>query len=132
MLGWCTPFTHTAHHAADGEPQRVQDGNAVASLEGIQALKELVTLSVRGNKLEKLDGITAANIALTTVNLDTNEIDSIEEAKKLTVLRNITSLTLSDNPKVEDYRMDMLVALPALLKLDGEVFENEEKSEAGW
>lgn len=104
----------------------------MASLEGIQALKELVTLSVRGNKLEKLDGITAANIALTTVNLDTNEIDSIEEAKKLTVLRNITSLTLSDNPKVEDYRMDMLVALPALLKLDGEVFENEEKSEAGW
>eukprot|EP00035_Acanthoeca_spectabilis_P021356 m.437784 g.437784 ORF g.437784 m.437784 type:complete len:360 (+) comp18155_c0_seq1:75-1154(+) len=105
------------------------DGNAVETLEGLDKMPKLESLSIKGNKISTLEGVTAANTALTTLFLEQNLLDAVEEVKKLGVLRNVTTLTLSENNGLEDYRMDMLVALPALHELDGEAFEPEEKAE---
>lgn len=61
-----------------------------------------------------------------------NRISSLQEVAKLRVLPMLQALVLMDNPccKEPSYRLEVLVMLPHLQRLDKELFEQEEQEEA--
>lgn len=54
----------------------------------------------------------------------------ISEALKLSKLPRLTTVSLTDNAGLDDYRYELLVALCNLTTLDGESYGEEERAEA--
>ncbi|NXJ78555.1 LRC23 protein, partial [Trogon melanurus] len=106
--------------------------NAIQSLEGLEGLGQLATLHLRDNKLEILDGFCSSLKCLQYLNLRNNRISSLQEVEKLKVLPMLQALVLLDNPCSEEpnYRLEVLVLLPHLQRLDKELFEEDERKEA--
>ncbi|NXE95233.1 LRC23 protein, partial [Menura novaehollandiae] len=106
--------------------------NTICSLEGFEKLEQLETLHLRDNKLEALDGFCTSMKCLQYLNLRSNGISSFQEVEKLQVLPMLQALVLSDNPCAEesDYRLEVLVRLPHLQRLDKELIEQDEREEA--
>ncbi|NXX50256.1 LRC23 protein, partial [Tricholaema leucomelas] len=106
--------------------------NVIQSLEGIEGLEQLATLHLRDNSLESLDGFCSSMKRLQYLNLRNNRISSLQEVAKLRVLPMLQALVLMDNPccKEPSYRLEVLVMLPHLQRLDKELFEQEEQEEA--
>ncbi|NXH10234.1 LRC23 protein, partial [Bucco capensis] len=106
--------------------------NAIESLEGLEQLGQLATLHLRDNKLERLDGFCSSMKSLQYLNLRNNGISSFQEVAKLQVLPMLQALVLLDNPCSEEanYRLEVLVVLPQLQRLDKELFEADERQEA--
>ncbi|XP_025936100.1 leucine-rich repeat-containing protein 23 isoform X2 [Apteryx mantelli] len=105
--------------------------NAISSLEGLEGLGQLTTLHLRDNQLETLDGFCSTMKCLQYLNLR-NGISSLQEVAKLQALPMLRALVLLDNPCSDeaDYRMEVLVLLPHLERLDKEFFEEDERAEA--
>lgn len=61
-----------------------------------------------------------------------NRISSLEEVAKLQVLPMLQALVLLDNPCSDepDYRLEVLVLLPHLQRLDKDFVEQDERTEA--
>lgn len=61
-----------------------------------------------------------------------NEISNLQEVAKLQVLPMLQALVLLDNPCSDEpnYRLEVLVLLPHLQRLDKELFEQDERVEA--
>ncbi|KAM6144584.1 leucine-rich repeat-containing protein 23 [Phoenicopterus ruber ruber] len=106
--------------------------NAIRSLEGLEGLGQLATLHLRDNQLETLDGFCSSMKRLQYLNLRNNGISSLQEVAKLQVLPMLQALVLSDNPCSDEpnYRLEVLVLLPHLQRLDKELFEQDERVEA--
>ncbi|NXP48224.1 LRC23 protein, partial [Heliornis fulica] len=106
--------------------------NAIRSLEGLEELEQLTTLHLRDNQLETLDGFSTSMKYLQYLNLRNNGISSLEEVAKLQVLPMLQALVLLDNPCSDEpnYRLEVLVLLPHLQRLDKEFVEQEEQVEA--
>ncbi|XP_062428225.1 leucine-rich repeat-containing protein 23 [Rhea pennata] len=106
--------------------------NAISSLEGLEGLGQLTTLHLRDNQLETLDGFCSTMKCLQYLNLRNNGINSLQEVAKLQVLPMLRALVLLDNPCSDeaDYRVEVLVLLPHLERLDKEFFEEDERAEA--
>ncbi|NWR76806.1 LRC23 protein, partial [Centropus unirufus] len=106
--------------------------NAIRSLEGLEGLEWLTTLHLRDNKLVTLDGFHSSMKCLQYLNLRSNSISSLQEVEKLQVLPMLQALVLLDNPCCEEsnYRLEVLVLLPRLQRLDKELFEEDEQAEA--
>ncbi|NXN31555.1 LRC23 protein, partial [Nycticryphes semicollaris] len=106
--------------------------NAIQSLEGLEGLGQLTTLHLRDNKLKTLDGFCSSMKCLQYLNLRNNGISSIQEVGKLQVLPMLQTLVLVDNPCCDEpnYRLEVLVLLPHLQRLDKELVEQEERTEA--
>ncbi|NWV37484.1 LRC23 protein, partial [Grantiella picta] len=106
--------------------------NTIGSLEGLEEFGQLETLHLRDNKLEALDGFSVSMQCLQYLNLRSNGIRSIQEVEKLQVLPMLQALVLMDNPCTEepDYRLEVLLRLPQLQRLDKELIEEEEREEA--
>ncbi|NWV26445.1 LRC23 protein, partial [Origma solitaria] len=106
--------------------------NTIESLEGLEEFGQLETLHLRDNKLETLDGFSVSMMCLQYLNLRGNGIHSSQEVEKLQVLPMLQALVLMDNPCAEepDYRMEVLVRLPQLQRLDKELIVEEEREEA--
>nr|XP_013813515.1 PREDICTED: LOW QUALITY PROTEIN: leucine-rich repeat-containing protein 23 [Apteryx mantelli mantelli] len=106
--------------------------NAISSLEGLEGLGQLTTLHLRDNQLETLDGFCSTMKCLQYLNLRSNGISSLQEVAKLQALPMLRALVLLDNPCSDeaDYRMEVLVLLPHLERLDKEFFEEDERAEA--
>ncbi|KFU84151.1 Leucine-rich repeat-containing protein 23, partial [Chaetura pelagica] len=106
--------------------------NVIRSLEGLEGLEQLTTLHLRDNQLETLDGFCSGMKCLRYLNLRNNKISSLQEVKKLQVLPVLQALVLLDNPCSEEtnYRLEVLVQLPNLQRLDKELFEPDEQEEA--
>ncbi|NXG34170.1 LRC23 protein, partial [Dromaius novaehollandiae] len=106
--------------------------NAISSLEGLEGLGQLTTLHLRDNQLETLDGFCSTMKCLQYLNLRSNGISSLQEVAKLQVLPMLRALVLLDNPCSDeaDYRVEVLVLLPHLERLDKEFFEEDERAEA--
>ncbi|KAM6141049.1 leucine-rich repeat-containing protein 23 [Pterocles gutturalis] len=106
--------------------------NAIWSLEGLEGLGQLTTLHLRDNQLETLDGFCSSMKCLQYLNLRNNGIRSLQEVAKLQVLPMLQTLVLLDNPCSDEpnYRLEVLVLLPHLQRLDKELFEQDERAEA--
>uniref|UniRef100_A0A8C4U9C3 Leucine-rich repeat-containing protein 23 n=1 Tax=Falco tinnunculus TaxID=100819 RepID=A0A8C4U9C3_FALTI len=106
--------------------------NAIWSLEGLEELGQLTTLHLRDNHIETLDGFCSSMKCLQYLNLRNNGISSFQEVAKLQVLPMLQALVLLDNPCSDepDYRLEVLVLLPHLQRLDKEFFEQDERAEA--
>lgn len=108
------------------------DGNKLESVEGVGALTALAVFSARKNQIKSLDGFSAEQKALATIDVAENSITVLSEATKLAVLSGLESLTLAENAIADDgeYRSEVLIAVATLAKLDDEPFEEEERVEA--
>ncbi|OCT69784.1 leucine-rich repeat-containing protein 23 isoform X2 [Xenopus laevis] len=106
--------------------------NNISRLEGLKSLVNLTTLHLRDNQLETLDGFSEHLQALQYLNLRSNMVAKLQEVQKLHCLPRLRALVLRENPceEEEGYRMETLIALPQLERLDKDFFEEEEKREA--
>lgn len=107
--------------------------NQISSLADVGTLKNLETLHARGNKLESLSELAEDGPPkLKYLNLRENNITTKEEVAKLSALPALETLILLDNPvrEVEDYRIEILVQIPSLLRLDKDVYTEDEIAEA--
>ncbi|XP_077201877.1 leucine-rich repeat-containing protein 23 [Paroedura picta] len=106
--------------------------NSISRLEGLEDLMQLTTLHLRDNLLENLDGFSGSMKALQYLNLRGNAIANLQEVSKLQMLPMLRALVLLDNPCADEgeYRLDVLVLLPRLERLDKDFFEEDERLDA--
>ncbi|NXU55958.1 LRC23 protein, partial [Turnix velox] len=106
--------------------------NIIRSLEGLEELGQLTSLHLRDNQLETLDGFSSSMKCLQYLNLRSNRISSLQEVAKLQVLPTLQALVLLDNPCCDEpnYRLEVLVLLPHLQRLDKDLVEQDERAEA--
>ncbi|CAF4820853.1 unnamed protein product, partial [Rotaria sp. Silwood1] len=106
--------------------------NNITQLEDLHELNRLTTLHLRDNKVEILDGFSENMKHLQYVNLRANNITDPEELKKLAVLPMLRALVLLETPlsETDSYRMEVLVALDKLERLDKDQFNEDEKHDA--
>nr|XP_056704397.1 leucine-rich repeat-containing protein 23 [Euleptes europaea] len=106
--------------------------NSITTIEGLEDLEQLTTLHLRDNALESLGGFSESMKSLQYINLRGNAISNIQEVAKLQTLPILRALVLLDNPCAEegDYRLETLVLLPRLERLDKDFFEEDERFDA--
>ncbi|KAJ0394858.1 hypothetical protein P43SY_002499 [Pythium insidiosum] len=87
-----------------------------------ESMNKLERLELNQNKLLSLAGIESVP-TLTYLSVSENNLDSMDAIEKLSSLEKLSELNLSQNPVVdsENYRLQMLIMLPHLQKLDGEL-----------
>ncbi|XP_043935531.1 leucine-rich repeat-containing protein 23 [Protopterus annectens] len=105
--------------------------NTIKHIEGLERLERLTILHLRDNQLEDLSGFSENMKALQYLNIRGNLISNTKIVKKLKCLPMLRALVLSENPCTdnEDYRVDILVALSTLERLDKDTVTEEEKEE---
>ncbi|XP_059815059.1 leucine-rich repeat-containing protein 23-like isoform X2 [Hypanus sabinus] len=91
-----------------------------------------LTLHLRENQIEKLDGFSVRMGSLQYLNLRANQIIDIQQTKRLHCLPKLRALVLAENPCTdeESHRLEVLMALPGLQRLDKESFTPDERAEA--
>lgn len=101
-------------------------------IKGLEGLVNLTRLHLRDNKITKLDGFTEDLRDLSYINLRANTVTTIEQLDKLACLPALASLVLTDCPitTVSNYRLEAIIRLPKLVKLDKDVISDEERDEA--
>lgn len=106
--------------------------NLITSLDDISELQSLSALHMRDNKLEKLDNITEEMASLQYLNLRGNLVGDYNEVKKMQVLPKLKAIVLLETPLAEnsDYRLEVLIAVRRLERLDKDEYMEEERSEA--
>ncbi|XP_067658478.1 leucine-rich repeat-containing protein 23-like isoform X1 [Haliotis asinina] len=106
--------------------------NVIRRLEGMSRLCGLTTLHLRDNQIDNLEGFAEEQALLQYVNLRGNNVSNIKECNKLKVLPKLRALALGENPIAEedDYRLEVLIALRSLERLDKDEYTEEERSEA--
>lgn len=106
--------------------------NTIKKVEGMNRLQSLTTLHLRDNQLESLDGFVEDLKMLQYINFRGNNITSLKELQKLQPLPMLRALVLSENPAAEeeDYRLEVLITLRKLERLDKEEYNDEEREEA--
>lgn len=108
--------------------------NKIESLECISSLDSLELLHLRDNQIVSFgDDIVDGKLPnLRYINLRANRIEKFDEIKKLAVLPKLRELVLLENPIVEeeDYRLETLVRVRRLNRLDKDVFDDDEREQA--
>lgn len=107
--------------------------NAIKHLEGLERLERLTTLHLRGNQIETLDGLHPNMKCLQYLNVRGNVISDENGLQSLKFLsKTLQTLVLLENPLVEisDYRINVVMILPNLERLDKDPVSAEEKNEA--
>merc|ERR1711963_697113 len=106
--------------------------NMIKRIEGMARLTGLSTLHLRDNQLENLAGFAPEQKNLQYVNLRGNLVTSVKECAKMKVLPLIRALVLTENPcsEEDDYRMETLIGIRTLERLDKDEYTDEERTEA--
>ncbi|XP_077866569.1 leucine-rich repeat-containing protein 23-like, partial [Saccoglossus kowalevskii] len=106
--------------------------NTIKKLEGLERLEHLTTLHLRDNQIDKLDGFSENMKNLQYVNLRGNNISDVKETSKLKCLPLLRALVISENPcsDEDDYRMEVLIQLRRIERLDKDEYNDEERQEA--
>lgn len=104
----------------------------ITSLEDLGNLKNLSALHLRDNKLENLDGFSDNMESVQYINLRGNMLANFSEINKLQILPKLRALVLLDNPLTEnsDYRLEVLISVRRLERLDKDEYLEEERTEA--
>ncbi|XP_062521397.1 leucine-rich repeat-containing protein 23-like [Corticium candelabrum] len=106
--------------------------NAIEKVEGLEQLSRLDSLHLRDNLVGQLDGFSESMAALQYLNIRSNTLNDMQEINKLKSLPLLRALVLEGNPVFEnsDYRIEVLVAVRRLERLDKDEFTDEERGEA--
>ncbi|XP_060606881.1 leucine-rich repeat-containing protein 23-like [Ruditapes philippinarum] len=106
--------------------------NVIKTLEGMDKLTGVTTVHLRENQLSQLDGFSEENKMLQYINMRGNNVSDVKEIKKLASIPMLRALVLSENPVAEedDYRVEVLIALRKLERLDKEEYNDEERNDA--
>ncbi|KAB0397236.1 hypothetical protein E2I00_015128, partial [Balaenoptera physalus] len=107
--------------------------NLLKKVEGLENLSNLTTLHLRDNQIETLSGFSKEMKSLQYLNLRGNMVADLGELAKLRDLPKLRALVLLDNPCTDenDYRQEALVQMAHLERLDKDLYEEEERAEAG-
>ncbi|KAL5014908.1 hypothetical protein ScPMuIL_009178 [Solemya velum] len=106
--------------------------NTIKKIEGFSRMQTLTTLHLRENQLENLDGFSEDMKMLQYINFRSNNISSTKEIGKLKVLPMLRAVAFSENPVTEedDYRLEVLIALRKIERLDKDEYTEEERNES--
>ncbi|XP_073670868.1 centriolin [Paramisgurnus dabryanus] len=107
--------------------------NAIQKIEGLEHMPCLQILNLAFNNIEHLPMWLAKKLrSLHTINLQSNKIFSLHEMAKLKLLKNLTSLTLAENPVagLPHYHLFLIFHLRSLEILDGQPISAQEREEA--
>lgn len=106
--------------------------NTITKIEGLERLEHLTTLHLRDNQIENLDGFSENNKNLQYINIRGNNISDLKQVEKLQVLPKLRAAVLSENPMAEDeeYRLEVLIAVRRLERLDKDEYNEDERQEA--
>jgi len=106
--------------------------NDLTSIEEISSLEHLTTLHLRQNSITKLNGFTENMKHLQYLNLRKNNITELEELNQLKCLPMLRALILRENPICfeDSYRIEVLVILRTLERLDQDKYGEDERQEA--
>ncbi|KAM3617838.1 uncharacterized protein V6R79_011805 [Siganus canaliculatus] len=107
--------------------------NVIKCLEGLDRLERLTTLHLRDNQLQTLEGLSPNMKCLQYLNVRENSISDENALQCLSLVsKTLRALVISENPVAEaiDFRVNMLVLLPKLERLDKDPVSPEERSEA--
>nr|XP_055056552.1 centriolin isoform X4 [Misgurnus anguillicaudatus] len=107
--------------------------NAIQKIEGLEHMPCLQILNLAFNNIDHLPMWLAKKLrSLHTINLQGNKIFSLHEMAKLKLLKNLTSLTLAENPVagLPHYHLFLIFHLRSLEILDGQPISAQEREEA--
>lgn len=106
--------------------------NSIVNIEQLSRLQNLTILHLRNNKITSLDGFPETLTQLQYLNLRKNEVTTFSEVEKLKRLPMLRALILRQNPVCyeESYRIEVLVLLRRLERLDQDVYVEDERQEA--
>uniref|UniRef100_A0A3B5LIJ9 Leucine rich repeat containing 23 n=1 Tax=Xiphophorus couchianus TaxID=32473 RepID=A0A3B5LIJ9_9TELE len=107
--------------------------NFIKRLEGLEKLERLITLHLRDNQLETLEGLCSEMKSLQYLNIRGNAIAEGDALRSLRLLTNsLKTLVIAENPIVDTliYRPSVLILLPQLERIDKETITLKERTEA--
>ncbi|XP_058967378.2 leucine-rich repeat-containing protein 23 [Pocillopora verrucosa] len=106
--------------------------NTIRTLEGLDRLEHLASLHLRDNQIEKLDGFSENMKNLQYLNLRGNNVTDMKEIAKLKCLPLLRALLLMECPvsDEDDYRIEVLISLRRLERLDKDEYTDDERQEA--
>ncbi|CAB3979277.1 leucine-rich repeat-containing 23-like [Paramuricea clavata] len=106
--------------------------NSLKFLENLDRMQHLVSIHLRDNQIEKLDGFSANMKFVQYLNFRGNNISDIKEVQKLKCLPLLRALVLMENPVADedDYRIEVLISLRRLERLDKDDYTEDERQEA--
>ncbi|XP_048046039.1 centriolin isoform X1 [Megalobrama amblycephala] len=107
--------------------------NRIQKIEGLEHMTKLQVLNLAFNNIEHLPVWMAKKLkSLQTINLHSNKIFSLHEMAKLKPLKNLTSLTLAENPvsSLPHYHLFLIFHLRSLEILDGQPISPQEREQA--
>jgi len=112
--------------------------NQITEIVDLEKCTALKILHLRGNgettnQLENLDGFSKNMVALQYLNLRGTKISALKaEIKKIKCLPMLRGLILKDSPvsKEEEYRIEVIMNIRNLERLDKDIFTDEERQEA--
>ncbi|KAL5244510.1 hypothetical protein ACI65C_011920 [Semiaphis heraclei] len=103
--------------------------NKIGELNGLDNLRNLSRLHLRGNQISNLDGFTDNLMNLSYLNLRENRLSDVKELNKLACLKSLKTLVVSGNSFSENsIRSKVLKLLPWLERIDKGTVSSAERS----
>ncbi|XP_048469673.1 centriolin isoform X1 [Rhincodon typus] len=107
--------------------------NRICKIESLEHMVNLQSLKLAGNYIEQIPVWVGKKLrSLRILNLKQNNITSLQDIAKLKPLKELTSLTLANNPiaRLPHYRLYVIYHLRSLNCLDGQLITIQERQEA--
>ncbi|KAK2177182.1 hypothetical protein NP493_614g00022 [Ridgeia piscesae] len=107
--------------------------NSLTKIENLQTLTSLQTLNLSGNQIEHIPNWLPKKLkALRTLRIAKNNIQSLQEFSKLRPLRDLTQLTVAENPvtQLSHCRAFLIFHLRTVSVLDGQEVTEDERNAA--
>ena len=104
--------------------------NCITKIEGIECLLLLQVLNLTGNQIEHLPAFLGKKLkSLRTLKVAKNQLQSLEEFSKLRPLKDLTQLTIADNPvtRIPHCRPYLVFHLRTLDSIDGQNITRHER-----
>ncbi|XP_069039459.1 centriolin isoform X3 [Lepisosteus oculatus] len=107
--------------------------NRISKIEGLEHMVSLHHLNLSSNAIEHVPAWVGRKLqSLQTLHLKQNSISSLHEITKLKLLKNLTALTVAENPiaNLPHCRLFVIFHLRALEQLDGRPVTEQERQQA--
>ncbi|XP_016408818.1 centriolin-like [Sinocyclocheilus rhinocerous] len=107
--------------------------NRIRKIEGLEHMTNLQVLNLAFNNIEHLPVWIAKKLrSLHTIHLQRNKIFSLHEITKLKPLKNLTGLSLAENPisSLPHYHLFLIFHVRSLEMLDGQPISPQEREQA--